>query len=483
MFSFLSKIASSVYLKKLTILLIQAIIIGLYFRKICENKSIDTLGSRSSEIVKVLVSEGEHRIPLHQGLENIILSFDAPCFEENKKIQYILNLPEEDYSNMSITPQNCPTALLTLSMCRHLISAIITLNNGLLATCTFRGLIHIWDPFTGTLVSTFYKLEWYCNQIHEPNPQIFEMSQVSDNVIAFINHNVCVRDGVNGIHFLNMVNDTMIRIPNFLNPRRQSGTVNVSLFFCHKLRGNIIDGIIIATSNTLTTLKIKEKNEKDLEYLYEHESFSNEKDLEYLYEHESFSNELIEKDFQIIFVENVEILLVSSMIIIGHNKESDTGIENNLIICMNKLTKKTKKYYFSDYEKIIGKPLIIGMKVLITLTDKQTCESRKYIIFNLLTFLPMHVLDSLTNKLVEHLIWLKDNFVAAYVFGNQNSDDKKKSNKIFVIDIMTRIAGQTIDIGEEKIRAMASHLNGFTTVSYMSKIKTYSSTDPTNDAK
>ncbi len=457
MLSYIYKIFSKIDMKKIIFMSIpvQAIIICFIIKlKLSKNKKIsnDRLGLRSKEIVRELVT-------LYPELKKIILSYDAPCFIKSL-VQYD-NDQKQDFNNMSPYLQNFPPGVLKFSICRNLICSIITLKNGLLATCTFRGLVYLWDPLTGTIVNRFEKLEWFLNQIHEPNPQMSEMLQMSDNVIAIITHNVYNEKALHRIHFLNVENDTMYNDPYFRNQYRKSRDLNVISFFSDKSVGNCVDGLIIVTENRLETWKIN--NNIHDKYIYTDE-------------YESFSIELIEKDFQIMFGEMVELLSVICMIIIGQKRASGISIEKNFIIAMDKLTQKTKKYFFGIDEKIIGKPLIVGYNVLITMTDKQTCKSRKYIIFNLVTFQPTHILDSMTNKLVEHIVWLKDNFVALYVLENQNFDDKRLSNKIFILDIVTRIEGQTIDIGDEKIRSMTSHLNGFTTVSYLSEIKTYYST-------
>ncbi len=115
---------------------------------------------------------------------------------------------------------NINTHELCLEECQKLICEIINLNNKLLASGSFLGLIQIWNPLNGICILRINTLENHFISTNINHPQILKMCQISDNLIALTHYQVQC-DGANKrIYIINIMTSGLQILDNYdLLPR------------------------------------------------------------------------------------------------------------------------------------------------------------------------------------------------------------------------------------------------------------------------
>lgn len=376
----------------------------------------DKISERMREIDDVL-----DLVNLPDSLDGIINQYAATEMKQriitfNQSHPHKFNIPDE-------SPQCVPTFLLELKMCQKLICHIIRLENGLLVSGSFLGLVQIWDPLTGECLKKNNMLENHFISLKEHYPQILKMVQVSDRLIAITHFNVHY-GAPNNVFVMDIIANTL----QMLN----ESACTTDIFPLDA------DSFATATNDSLITWYITDHNTVEM---------------------------ISKKNIPI-----TSFLFVTGMIILS---------SKNRLIILDAITKEQHVIRVIDQETKdeINYPLEHGTTI---------CNPRYWVIDDYLFFQSMNIKSgkmkslnvlnvsdnyaktlvpcSESNQTILHIVHLKNKNLIALI----------DQYFIKILDPCNDFECITqISLGAEKIRTATYHENGLVTVNYLSEIKMY----------
>jgi hypothetical protein len=368
-------------------------------------------------------------------LSQIIYDYDIPGMEQRN-----INIFENHsyrLDDLNCSSENIPIQV-ELRICKNVICAMITLDNGLVVSGSFYGMIQIWNPLTGRCLKKIDALEISFTQSSDrdhkrTNPQILEINQISDELIAITSH--CVHFGASSrINIINIFTGDLQVLYDHGKPRvRHTHRIQSDYFV--SIADDRVNQWYIADDQKVNFFqtKILSVGDRSRVLMY------SESSVLILSE--------ITNDNHIITSINIRL-----------NTESHYLLEQKeTIIC----------HWFADgyfFAKLGGSRTRLTTRVIVLqITD----DSIDYI-----TTLSNH--PSIRNydcdkREITHIVHIVDDLIAVVI---KSKGRWPGEIKILAID-NNFYCVKIFNIGDEGIRAVPRYANGFITVNYFSEIKVY----------
>jgi WD40 repeat protein len=367
-------------------------------------------------------------------LIQMVCDYDAINIVQ-KNIVFVQNHGHK-FNDPNESPQNVSTFLLELSMCRNLICEIITLDNGLLVSGSFHGMIQIWDPMTGDCLKKIDTLEKSFTESREhvrSYPQILKMCQVSDELIAITYFNVHY-GASNNVIVMNIITGEL-QVLNKINMYTSTSSI-------YRIQS---DYFVTDTDNAIKKWYITD--DQKVEFIST--NYPVENPGSYL---------LMDSDTNTLMLSKIT---TTTHAITSINKTSDTEI-----------------YYLLEPDEVVfhSQYWIVNEYFFARLRKARTHKITRFIVLRITNESIDHIVATASDSTfiqsddreITHIIHVIDNLIAVI------EATKSGDGTIKILDMKNNfICVKQFDIGNVRIRTATRYADGLITVNYLSEIKVY----------